>query len=206
MSCSVNKPIIYITVHLWVQTMVIQVLWLTEIWTLPFWEMHPLDSSRLFPSTMHLFCLDQVTKLVAILAYYVYHRNITRKFTLSVVPRFWCGCARIFCHHGNPVFYSTSHFQDSFWWTDIFRAGGAIDRWFSIFEIMLCDYFRPYFLCKITSNSTGFSEPKNLKSRTSGDTLCKKLPPSELRLKPIIELKIGVADFGSVLNYFYFPF
>ena len=48
------------------------VLWLTRMFILPFWELHPLEPSRLFPSTTDVFCLDQLMKLVAISILYVY--------------------------------------------------------------------------------------------------------------------------------------
>ena len=63
--------------------MVIQGLWLTEILAVPFWEIHPVDSPRLFASRIHLFQLDQIMKLVASNTLYMYPRNISKKLRLS---------------------------------------------------------------------------------------------------------------------------
>jgi hypothetical protein len=63
--------------------MVIQVLWLTEILAVPFWELHPLDPPRLFPPRIHPFWLDKIMKLVARNTLYMYPRNISKKLRLS---------------------------------------------------------------------------------------------------------------------------
>jgi hypothetical protein len=86
------------------------------------------------------------------------------------------------------------------------KISGAIDPWFWIFKILPCDYFIACSLHKMTYNSARSLELKNLKPRTSGDTASKKILPLQLSIKSNTELKIGVADFGSVLNYFSFPF
>jgi hypothetical protein len=82
----------------------------------------------------------------------------------------------------------------------------AIDPSSLIFKIMSYKYFRAHFLYISACNSTGSAELKHLRQRTSGDTNFEKLIPLQLSLESDIGLKNGVADFGSVLNYFSFPF
>ena len=100
------------------------VLWLTRILILPFWELHPLEPSRLFPSTTDVFCLDQLMKLVTTSILCMYYKKISRKLKLSVIAKFGCGCVHIFHPSRRPRFL----FHISFLWLTLVRINFE-DRW-----------------------------------------------------------------------------
>ena len=51
------------------------VLWLTRMFILPFWELHPLEPLRPFPSTTDVFCLDQLMKPVTTSILCMYYKT-----------------------------------------------------------------------------------------------------------------------------------
>jgi len=57
----------------------------------------------------------------------------------------------------------------------------------------------------MTCNSAENLESKNPAKRTYGEIIFEKLLSLELSLKSETELKIGVADYGSGLNYDFIP-